>query len=141
MYLDSAYVAKYYLNERDSKAVRSLMEGASSLVSSEWSMLEVTCAFHRHFREGHLTARQFRELARAFRKHAEQGLWSFVPVDTRLLRRVAVAMDSLPGDVYLRAGDAIQLASAQEAGEHEIWSSDRHVRAAAAHFSLVCRSV
>ena len=45
-----------------------------------------------------------------------------------------------PADVPLRAGDAIHAATALETGETEIWTSDRHLLAAVAHFGLAGRS-
>ena len=140
MYLDSAYIAKYYLNERDAEAVRRLIQGAESLVSSEWSLVEVTCAFHRHLRQGHLTTSQYQDLSRAFRKHIREELWILIPLTSRLLSRVSAAMDSLTSHVYLRSGDAVQLITAQDAGESEVWTSDRHMLAAAPHFGLTGRS-
>jgi predicted nucleic acid-binding protein len=140
MYLDSAYIAKYYLNERDAEAVRRLIQGAESLVSSEWSLVEVTCAFHRHLRQGHLTTSQYQDLSRAFRKHIREELWILIPLTSRLLSRVGAAMDSLTSHVYLRSGDAVQLITAQDAGESEVWTSDRHMLAAAPHFGLTGRS-
>ena len=140
MYLDSAYIAKYYLNERDAEAVRRLIQGAESLVSSEWSLVEVTCAFHRHLRQGHLTTSQYQGLSRAFRKHIREELWILIPLTSRLLSRVSAAMDSLTSHVYLRSGDAVQLITAQDAGESEVWTSDRHMLAAAPHFGLTGRS-
>jgi predicted nucleic acid-binding protein len=41
----------------------------------------------------------------------------------------------------LRAGDAIHIVSAVEAGFNEIWTNDRHLLAAAAHFGLKGRCV
>ncbi|MBZ5727663.1 MAG: hypothetical protein LAP87_22025 [Acidobacteriia bacterium] len=37
-------------------------------------------------------------------------------------------------------GDAAHLATAQEMGEREIWTSDRHLLAAASHFGLEGRT-
>jgi predicted nucleic acid-binding protein len=47
---------------------------------------------------------------------------------------------TLPPAVFLRAGDAVQLVSALEAGEPEVWTNDRRMLAAAPHFGLVGRS-
>ena len=140
MYLDSAYIAKYYLNESDSETVRRAIHRADWLTSSEWSVAEVACAFHRHFRQGQLAARQLQELSKAFRKHIQEGLWSLVPLNTRLLGRVSTAMESLPSPVFLRSGDVVHLVSAQDSGEAEVWTSDRHMLSAAPHFGLSGRS-
>jgi len=40
----------------------------------------------------------------------------------------------------LRAGDAIHTATALGTGETEIWTNDRHLLAAVAHFGLAGRS-
>ena len=140
MYLDSAYIAKYYLNEWDAEAVRSLIHHAELLVSSEWSMVEVACAFHRHLREGQLTIHHYQALSKAFRQHVQQELWTLVPLNSRILARATAAMGSLPSGIFLRSGDAVHLVSAQDAGETEVWTSDRRMLAAAPHFGLMGRS-
>ena len=141
MYLDSAYLAKYYVNEADAPAVRKAIRRASSLCSSSWALAEVTCVFHRHAREQSLTIAQSRELIDLFRSHAESGVWNLIPVTESLLRKAAMLMRGLPRDVAVRAGDAIHVATALEAGEPEIWTNDRHLLAAAAHFGIAGRSV
>lgn len=139
MYLDSAYIAKFYVNERDSAAVRDLIRSADILQSSAWATGEVACAFHRHMREGSLSLEQFRQLLGAFLDHVEAGFWTLLPVDDKLLSRTALLIGSMPA-VYLRAGDAIHLATAQDAGEREIWTNDRHMLAAAPYFGIRGRS-
>ena len=141
MYLDSAYVAKYYVNEPDAAAVRKLIRRATDVCSSAWALAEVICVFHRHVREGSLTPAQGRELIDLFRGHAESGLWNLVPVTDGLLRTTATLIRGLPETVSVRAGDAIHLATALEGGEREIWTNDRHLLAAATHVGLAGRSV
>jgi predicted nucleic acid-binding protein len=46
------------------------------------------------------------------------------------------AFQKLPPTIFLRAGDAIHLATASEAGFKEIYSNDRHLLAAATLFKL-----
>jgi predicted nucleic acid-binding protein len=141
MYLDSAYIAKIYLNESDSSRVRTLLKDADSVVSSLWAVCEVTCVFHRQWREGWLTAPQHQELAAAFLKHANAGIWTLIPVTERILKRAVSLVNSLPAGTYIRAGDAIHLTTAQDLGEREIWTNDRHMLGGASHFGLVGRSV
>ena len=140
MYLDSAYIAKFYVNERDSDAVRAIIANADALLSSVWSLGEVTCAFHRHMREGWLSPAQFRELAHAFLKHVDGGVWTLIPTTETLLKRVSSLVSAVPAGVYLRAGDAVHLTTAQQLGEREIWTNDRHMLAAAPHFGLAGRT-
>jgi predicted nucleic acid-binding protein len=141
MYLDSAYIAKFYVNEADSPRVRAAIASASILVSSAWALGEVACAFHRHLREGSLDPQQYRALLKAFLKHEDDGIWTLVPVTERLLRKMAALLTNLPATVHLRPGDAMHLTTAIEAGEPEIWTSDRHVLAAAKHVGIAGCSV
>ena len=141
MYLDSAYVAKYYVNEPDAPTVRTLIRRTPHVCTSALALAEVTCVFHRHVREGSLSTAQGRELMRLFRTHVEDGVWSLLPVSEGLLRRTATLVQGLGPDVPLRAGDAIHLATALEVGEQEVWTNDRHLLAAASHVGLVGRTV
>jgi predicted nucleic acid-binding protein len=141
MYLDSAYIAKFYVNEPDAPAVRKLLREASHVCSSSWAMAEVTSVFQRHTRERSLTLAQGHELMEIFRGHLERDLWNLIPVTDALLRRTATLIRGLPRNVPIRAGDAVHLATALEVGEPEIWTNDRHLLAAATHFGIVGRSV
>lgn len=141
MYLDSAYVAKFYVNEPDANAVRKMIRRAPNVCSSAWALLEVTCVFHRHVREGSLTVEQGRELMEVFRGHVDSDLWNLIPVSDALLRTAVTLIRGLPQNVPLRAGDAIHLATALDVGEPEIWTNDRHLLAAAAHVGIAGRSV
>ena len=141
MYVDSAYIAKFYVNESDSAAVREQIGLAGVLVSSEWALAEVSCVLQRHLREGSLKRSQVRELMGAFEEHVEAGVWRLMPVTRSRLRRVASIVRAAPRSLFLRAGDAVHLVSAIESGEREIWTNDRRLLAAAAHFGLSGRSV
>jgi predicted nucleic acid-binding protein len=140
MYLDSAYVAKFYVNEPDAAEVRNLIRRAPYVCSSSWAVLEVTCVFKRHVREGSLTEAQGRELIDVFGGHVESDLWNLVRVTDALLKRAVTLIRGLPPSVPLRAGDAIHVATAIDVGEREIWTSDRHLLAAATHFGIAGRS-
>jgi hypothetical protein len=58
-----------------------------------------------------------------------------------LLRRTATLVRGLPSNVPVRAGGAVHLATALDAGETEIWINDRYLLAAAAVFGLQGKSV
>lgn len=141
LYFDSAYIAKCYVNESDSRSVRKLGFAAEGLYSSAWSRVELACVFHRHVREQSLAATEAAELHGVFIQDLRSRVWILLPVSDGLLFQVESRMRTLPRGLYLRAGDAIHLATAHEAGFLEIWSNDRHLLAAAPYFGLAGRSV
>ncbi len=141
LYLDTAYIAKCYLNEPDAGAVRKLAEEAEGLYSSSWCIAELSCVFLRHVRERRLTRKQARALSELFLDDIRAGAWNLLPLSERLLYKVEDSLGQIPRTVYLRAGGAAHLVTARESGFAEVWSSDRHLLAAARHFGLKGRSV
>ncbi len=141
MYFDSAYIAKYYVNEPDAEAVRAIVLAAPSLRSSAWARLELSSVFHRHVREGSLTSGEAQERIDLFRTHVEEGYWELVPITEVLIHKAVTLIRTLPRHLPLRAGDALHVATALNAGEPELWTNDRHLLAAANHFGLTGRSV
>lgn len=140
-YLDSAYVAKCYLNDSDSERVRQMVREPVELVSSALCIAEVSCAIHRRIREGELTRRQGQELCDVFRRHVDEGVWTLVPLSARLLWDLSQVLMSMAPGVFVRAGDAIHLISARQHGFHDVWTNDRHMLSAASQFGLRGRSV
>jgi predicted nucleic acid-binding protein len=96
--------------------------------------------FQRLLRERTFTARQAQDLWRLFDEDLRNQVWNLLPVSDSLMRRVAVAMRTLPRTANLRAGDAVHLISAREHGFSEIWTNDRRMLEAAPHFGLQGRS-
>jgi predicted nucleic acid-binding protein len=141
MYFDSAYIAKYYVNEVDSDPVRKLIRNAPYRCSSSWALIEVHCVLHRHIREQALPVSIGQEVMDAFRSHIKAGFWDLRPVTDALCQTTAMIIRNLPAHVFLRAGDAIHLATALEEGESEVWTSDRHLLAATAHVGLLGKQV
>jgi predicted nucleic acid-binding protein len=141
IYFDSAYVLKCYLHEADADAVRELMRGAGSVSISTLSIAEVACGFHRHLREGTLNAKTAVTVREQFLEDIRGEVWDLVPLTERILYKVEFLTWGLPHNVYLRAGDAIHVASAMDAGFPGIWTNDRHLLAAAAHLGLKGRQI
>ena len=50
-------------------------------------------------------------------------------------------MISAPREIFLRTADAVHLTTAQELGERDVWTNDRHMLATAPYFGLPGRSV
>jgi len=141
VYLDTSYIAKFYFNEPESSRVRELVREADTIHSSLWALAEFHAVLHRRLREGAILPDDARGLATRFVEHKEDGLWSLIPVTEALLRRTAALMISGPRDLFIRTADAVHLATAQEIGEREVWTNDRHMLAAASYFGLTGRSV
>lgn len=140
LYLDTAYVAKCYLNEPDASRVRSLVRGKPGLTSSALCTSELACILHRHVHDGELTRAQASRLRRMYDDDVEGGVWTLLPVTGVILDEVARRVAALHVSVYIRSADAIHLTSAADAGFREVWTSDRHMLAAAKAFGLVGRS-
>jgi len=141
LYLDSAYVAKCYLTEPDSARVRQLISQAETLCSSSWCIAELACTLQRHLRERLLTRAQARQAWSLFRQHVSDGVWILIPVTEPLLFELGRVTEEAPAGILLRAGDAVHLLTAREAGFKEIWSNDRRLLEAAKQFGLQGKSV
>ncbi len=140
LYLDSAYIAKCYVNEPDAQPVRELAWQAEQLHSSVWCLAEFACALHRKVREGTLNPQQASRLHEAFRDDIARGVWLLLPITMHLMGNLEVIVQTLPPDLVLRAGDAVHLITARDAGFSEVWTNDRRLLAAAPHFGVQGRS-
>ena|SRR5437763_6573123 len=141
MYFDTSYIAKFYFNEPESPRVRELVRKADVIHSSLWAFAEFHAVIHRRLREGASSPRDARDLAARFTDHLEKGLWTLIPVTEALLRRTSGLVLSAPRDLFIRTADAVHLMTAQEIGESNVWTNDRHMLAAAPFFGLAGRSV
>jgi predicted nucleic acid-binding protein len=141
LYLDTSYIAKFYLEEPESPLVRELVGAADPIRSSLIAVAEFHAVLQRKMREGALTAKTAKELALRFSQHEKDRLWTFIPVTDNLLRKTAALIVAAPPELFLRTADAVHLMTAREIGEQEIWANDRHMLAAAPYFGLIGRSV
>jgi len=141
VYFDTSYIAKFYFNEPESPRVRELVRKADVIHSSLWAFAEFHAVIHRRLREGASSPRDARDLAARFTDHLEKGLWTLIPVTEALLRRTSGLVLSAPRDLFIRTADAVHLMTAQEIGESNVWTNDRHMLAAAPFFGLAGRSV
>jgi len=141
LYFDTSYIAKFYFNEPESSRVRDLVRKADAIYSSLWALAEFHAVLHRRVREGSYSRTDANNLASRFSTHIGDGLWNLIPVTEGVLRRTSALILSAPHDLFLRAADAVHLTTAQEAGEREVWTNDRHMLTSAAYFGLSGRSV
>ena len=140
-YFDSAYIAKFYLDEPESEDVRQLAESLGQVRCASIGQAEVAAVFHRKFRERSIGAEAFREVIAQFDDDCRQALWTWLPLTSVLVTATAAAFARLPRSVFLRAADAVHLMCAYEHGLTEIYTNDRHMSAAARHFRLKAKTV
>ena len=140
-YFDSSYIAKFYLDEPESDAVRRLAESLGQVRCAVIGQIEVAAVFHRKFREGAVDARAFREVMSQFDDDCGQGLWTWLPLTAALATAAAAAFTRLPRSVFLRAADALHLVCAHEHAVAEVYTNDRYMAAAARHFGMKAMAV
>jgi predicted nucleic acid-binding protein len=139
-YFDTAYIAKCYVNEPDSAKVRALLRSSGGAHSSSLARAELAATLLRHVREGSLDRKQGARLHADFVADIEAGVWTMVAVSDAFMDRVAQRLAQVPPATLVRAGDAIHLCAASEAGFPDVWTNDRHMLGAAAAFGLRGRS-
>src|ERR1700683_600155 len=137
MYFDTTLLAKQYLKEPDSEKARIFLAHANRVpFSSELSRMELAGALHHKLWESQTTTDQLSVLSLPFEFDVSDGRIQWLPLTRSIIERVERAFLKFPGNVYLRTGDAIHLATASDSGFKEIYSNDRHLLAAATLFKL-----
>ena len=134
IYLDTCYILKCYLTEPGSPEVRELVDAADGVASSVHARVEFAAAVHRHFRENRLTAAEFTGVLDVFEADCAAGYWHWLELDRAVIQLAETTFRTLANTVFIRAADAIHLASARTNGFTEIHSSDKHLLQAATAF-------
>jgi len=78
-YFDSAYIAKIYLDEPESRGARRLATFPGNVHCLSIRQVEVAPVFHRKMREGAFGEAAFREIAAQFADDCAHGLWTRRP--------------------------------------------------------------
>jgi predicted nucleic acid-binding protein len=136
VYFDAAYIAKCYLNEPNSAAVRQFAYQSSGLASCEIARPEFYSVVQRHLREGNIGSQEARDVLKDFEQDESNGVWEWFPITSSLVRLVCENISSLPSTAFLRAVDAIHLTCAKENGFSEIYTNDRHMLDCAQYFQV-----
>ena len=133
---DTSTLAKYYVQERESDAVRARLDDEEQVFLSELARAELVAVFHRRFREQQWSRDEFATVLRQFTMDDVAGYWTWAPLDSGILDQVIRTYTMLPGDVFLRTADCIHLVTALAHGFTEIHTHDAHQRDGAGALGL-----
>jgi predicted nucleic acid-binding protein len=135
IYLDVSYIVRLYVEDPGWEAVRTLA-GQAPVACSLHGQAEVIAALHRKFREGVFTASVFRQILDQFDLDCVNDAYRWLPLSPKVIARVRESYGTLPPSVFLRASDALHLASASENRFLEIYSNDQQLLRGAQNFAL-----
>jgi predicted nucleic acid-binding protein len=136
IYLDTSCLLKLYAHEQGSEELAAWLVGRRGVVCSGHGRLELISALKRHQREDRLDDRGLRQALTRLETEEGNRLIEWLPITNTLINAACAMVAELPSAVFIRAGDALHLACAKDAGLREIYSHDRHLLAAAPHFGL-----
>ena len=140
IYFDTSYLVRLYYQDPDADAVRALA-ATDHLACAAHGQAEMMAAFHRKLREGAIRPAAYAALVGQVEAHIEAGAFQWFAQSEEILARIRDVYRNLPRSVFLRAADAIHLATAAEAGFRVIYSNDGHLLAGAKHFGVEGRNV
>ncbi len=133
---DTSTIAKFYVFERESAAVRNRLDAQEAVCVSELVRVEIMGVFHRRLRDGKWSRDEFLHAAGQFGADDIGGYWTWMPLDTSIVEAAAKTFTTLPTSVFLRASDCIHLVTAIHHNFTTIFTHDRHQTAAAETLGL-----
>ena len=126
IFCDTSALAKYYVEESGSTALRSRMDSEDAVLASELAHVELLSVFHRRLREHRWTQRQFQDAAAQLSRDDAAGYWTWLPLSSIIVGAAIQLYLSLPKNVFLRASDCLHLVTALHHGFEELCTFDRH---------------
>jgi hypothetical protein len=136
IFCDTSTLAKFYVFEPESAAVRQRIEAEDEVFLSELARLELMAVFHRRLREGKWARTDFVSAIRQFSADDIGGFWTWLPLDSAIVEAAATTYATLPETVFLRSADCLHLVTALHHNFAEIHTHDKHQIAAAAALGL-----
>ena len=140
IYFDTSYLVRLYFQDPGWETVRELA-ATDHLACAAHGHAEMIAAFHRKLREGAIKPVHYTAILGQLAADDEQGAIQWLPIARDTLGKVAAVYGGLPATVFLRAADALHLATAAQQGFKSVYSNDGHLLAAAKHFGLAGRNV
>lgn len=140
IYFDTSYVVRLYFDDPGHAQVRELA-ATDHVACALHGRAEAIAAFHRKFREGVIRSSHFQALLKQFAVDNEAGAIRWLPSGPEVVARLEQVYTGLPATVYLRAADAVHLATAALHNHKTVYSNDAHLLGAAKHFGLTGKNV
>src|ERR1019366_922199 len=131
IFCDTSAVAKLYVVEKESLAMRKLLEAEDQVFISELVRVELMSVFHRQLREKKWTRDKFLTAVRQFTNDDIGGFWTWLALDATIIEAAAKTYTTLPDNVWLRSADCLNLVTAMHHGFTEIYTFDVNQSAAA----------
>jgi hypothetical protein len=134
-YLDASAAVPLYVREATSPAVERWFgaQPAGAIALSGWTLTEFSSALGIRVRTGSVSPTTARSVVADFRSLARRSL-TLVPIDPSDFERASDLM--LNFQLGLRAGDALHVAIAQNAGAASLVTLDKRLAGAAAQLGL-----
>jgi hypothetical protein len=123
---DTSTVAKFYVFEPESAAVRQRLEAEDEVCVSELVRPELMGVFHRRLRQGKWTHADFLSAVRQFSADDIGGYWTWLPLDSAIIEAAATTYTTLPETVFLRFAACLHLVTALHHNFAEIHTHDKH---------------
>jgi predicted nucleic acid-binding protein len=136
MFCDTSAVAKLYVAEAESPALRERLEGEDQVFISELARTELMGVFHRQLREKIWSRDKFLTAIRQFNHDDIGGFWTWLPVDNAVVGAAAQVYMTLPETVFLRSADCLHLVTALRHNFLEICTYDVRQSVAAGFLGL-----
>ena len=140
IYFDTSYLVRLYYQDSGADAVRALA-ASDHVASAAHGQAEMFAAFHRKLREGAIPPAAYAALLGQVQAHIEAGAFRWLSQDEQVFTRIRHVYRKLPRSVFLRAADAIHLATAAESSFLIVYSNDAHLLAAAQHFGIQGKNI
>ena len=136
LYFDTTYLCKLRWPENGSAEVCACAS-TSDLATALHGRAELYAVGLRKRREGTATELAVLATHAQFNADIAAGDIRILPLTDAVMQRVETVFATAPATTYLRAADALHLATAAENGFTEIYSNDKHLLAAAPLFGLL----
>lgn len=141
IFCDTSTVAKLYVPERESFAVRQRLEAEDEVCVSQLARPELLGVFHRRLREGTWTRDDFLAAVRQFSTDDIGGFWTWLSLDGAIIEAAAKTYTTLPDNVFLRLADCLHLVTALHHNFEEVHTHDKHQTIASPALGLVAVAI